>query len=48
VLDVVDRLVDEGGDVVVVELVDDMAAPAHADDPSQVAEHAELLRDGGL
>jgi hypothetical protein len=48
VLDVVDGLVDERRDVIVVELVDDVAATAHADDQAEVTEDAELLRDGRL
>ena len=47
VLDVVDGLVDERGDVVVVQLVDDVAAAPLADDEAQVAQDAQLLATGG-
>ena len=45
VLDVPEHLLEQLGDVVVVELVDDAAAGALADDEAEVAEHAELVRD---
>jgi len=48
VFDVVDGLVEQVGDVVVVERVDGMSSLTLADDEVEVAEDAELVRDGGL
>ena len=45
VLDVPEHLLEQLGDVVVVELVDDAAAGALADDQAEVAQHAQLVRD---
>ena len=47
-LDVVEGLVEEFGDVVVVEGVDDRAAVALAGDQAEVAQQAELVGAGGL
>lgn len=43
VLDVVDGLVEEDGDVVVVECVDGLAALPLPDDEAELAEHAQLV-----
>ena len=48
VLDVVDGLVEELGDVVVVEAVDDTTAVALPGDEAEGAQEAELVGDGGL
>lgn len=45
---VVDGLVDECGDVIVEERVDDVAPMALAVDQSHGAQQPELVRDGGL
>ena len=47
-LDVGDRLVEEVGDVRVVERVHDLAAVPLADHETELAEEAELVRDRGL
>jgi hypothetical protein len=46
VLDMRDRLVEQMRDVVVVEVVDDAAAVATANDESEVPQEPELVRDG--
>ena len=48
VLDVVDGLVEQVGDVGVVERVDDGPSAAVADDEAEMAEDAELVGDGRL
>jgi hypothetical protein len=47
VFDVVHGLVEEVGDVGVVECVDDRPSATLADDEAEVTENAELVRDGG-
>ena len=46
VLDVADDLVEQVGDMVVVELVDDAAPVAAADHEPEMAQQPELVRDG--
>ena len=43
-----ERLGDQHADVLVVQRVDDLAAAALVDDEAEVAQHAQLLRDGRL
>ena len=45
-LDVADDLLEQVGDVVVVELVDDLAPVAAAGHEPEVAQQPELVRDG--
>jgi len=45
VLDVVQRLIEEVGNVRVVQCVDDTSAASLADDEPQMAEQAQLVRD---
>ena len=44
-LDVVQRLIEEVGDVRIVQRVDDTATAPFADDEPQVAEQAQLVGD---
>jgi hypothetical protein len=46
VVDMRDDLFEELGDVVVVQLVDDLAPVALADDEAEVAQRPKLMRDG--
>lgn len=42
-----DRLVEQVGDVRIVERVNHAPAVAHADNKSEVAQHTQLVRNGG-
>jgi len=46
-LDVRDDLLEQLGDMVVVQLIDDATAVAQPDDEPQVPQHPQLVRDGG-
>lgn len=46
VLDVADGLLKELADMVVVQVVDDLAPLASTDDQPEMTEHAKLMRDG--